>query len=146
MPTFRTGDMWSAYDEADYFIITTNATSRRDGALVMGRGIARQVRDRFPGFDLKAGAAVRRRAEDGVYGLLLGRKLGLFQVKFHWRDQADPALIWRSAGDLARTAEQHPQLIFHLNYPGIGNGRLPREQVAEALRQLPDNVHVWTYA
>lgn len=49
MPEFRRGDMWTAYEPADLFLITTNSTIRPDGALVMGRGIARQARDRFPG-------------------------------------------------------------------------------------------------
>lgn len=47
MPQFRTGDMWSSYDEADLFLITTNATITTRGALVMGRGIARQANDAY---------------------------------------------------------------------------------------------------
>jgi hypothetical protein len=43
MPTFKIGDMWSAYDNIDLFLITTNVTIKRNGALVMSRGIARQA-------------------------------------------------------------------------------------------------------
>lgn len=47
--------MWSAYDDADLFLITTNSTLKKNGALLMGRGIARQARDLFPGLDLALG-------------------------------------------------------------------------------------------
>jgi len=49
MPQFEIGDMWGAYATADLFLITTNATITARGTLVMGRGIARQAQDRFPG-------------------------------------------------------------------------------------------------
>jgi len=32
-----------------------------------------------------------------------------------------------------------------LNFPGIGNGKLPRHQVLYLLEDLPDNIHVWEY-
>ena len=35
------GDMWSAYDGADLFLVTTNSVVTHDGKLVMGAGIAR---------------------------------------------------------------------------------------------------------
>lgn len=145
MPTYRTGDMWSAFDEADHFLITTNAITRRDGALVMGRGIAQQARDRFPGLDLKAGAAVRNSATNGFYGVILGRKIGLFQVKHHWKEQARLDFIQASTQMLSDFAQEHPNRTYHLNFPGIGNGGLPYDSVAPLLSMLPDNVHVWTY-
>lgn len=52
------GNIWSVFEQADLFLVTTNATLNRQGALVMGAGIARQARDRFPGLDQKLGKAV----------------------------------------------------------------------------------------
>lgn len=49
MTTFRTGNMWTVWDEVDFFVITTNSTIKQNGAVVMGRGIAKQVRGYFPG-------------------------------------------------------------------------------------------------
>ena len=40
MPIFKTGNMWTAFDETALFLLTTNSTVKRNGALVMGRGIA----------------------------------------------------------------------------------------------------------
>ena len=45
MPYFQRGDMWTAFATADLFLITTNSTIRKDGALVMERGQSRQSRD-----------------------------------------------------------------------------------------------------
>jgi hypothetical protein len=47
--------MWTAYQSADLFLITTNATITARGALVMGRGIARQAKERFPGLNVALG-------------------------------------------------------------------------------------------
>jgi len=93
MPIFQTGNMWSAYDDADLFVLTTNATIKRNGALVMGRGIARQARNRFPGLDTALGQQILSVCgSQGEYGLLVSprwsaAKLGMFQVKFHSRHQ-----------------------------------------------------------
>ena len=40
MPHFQRGDLWTAFAPTNLFLITTNSTIRKDGALVMGRGIA----------------------------------------------------------------------------------------------------------
>jgi hypothetical protein len=91
MPQFQCGDIWSVYEQADLFLITTNATLKGNGALVMGRGLARQARDRFPGLDLALGQAIAARCGHlGRYQLLVSphwprAKLGAFQVKRHYR-------------------------------------------------------------
>ena len=54
----RQGDMWSVFSEADLFLITANATLTLQGKLVMGTGIAKEARDRFPGLDQALGKAV----------------------------------------------------------------------------------------
>jgi len=74
MPVFRTGNMWEALARVDYFIVTTNAIVKQNGAVVMGRGIAKEMRDKFPGVDKAIGKAIREKGQD--YGLILGKKVG----------------------------------------------------------------------
>ena len=157
MPQQRQGDMWSVYQEADLFLITTNATLKQNGALVMGRGIARQARDRFPGLDLALGGHIQSVCDGSAnalksglsaYGLLVSprwpvAKLGAFQVKTHYRQTADLDLIAHSAESLAVWCEAHPQAAVHLNYPGIGNGRLNQVDVWPLIAQLPKQVTIW---
>jgi hypothetical protein len=151
MPQFRTGDMWTAYEGADLFLITTNSTLRKDGVLVMGRGIARQAKERFPGLDVVLGAQIQTICgSQGIYGLLISprwpkARLGAFQVKRHWRQSADLALIEKSTTALMHWVTCHADRQVCLNFPGIGNGRLPRTAVLPILQHLPDNVIIWEY-
>jgi hypothetical protein len=159
MPQQRQGDMWSVYQAADLFLITTNATLKQNGALVMGRGIAQQARDRFPGLDLALGRHIdmvdggsedARRRGLSEYGLLVSprwpaAKLGAFQVKSHYHQPADLALITHSTEALAVWCEGHPQAAVHLNYPGVGNGGLHPDDVWPIVARLPETVTLWTY-
>jgi hypothetical protein len=151
MPQFSLGNMWTAYATADLFLITTNSSIHRDGALVMGWGIARQARDRFPGL---AGALGRQIlslcGNQGTYGLLVSprwseAKLGAFQVKLHYSQPASLELIRYSTADLCAWCVKHPDASIHLNYPGIGNGRLHHEAVLPIVAQLPDQATIWEY-
>jgi hypothetical protein len=143
MPDYQTGDMWDAFDKVDHFIITTNAIVKVNGALVMGAGIARQARDKFPGIDQEIGGAVKRAGNR--YGLLLGNKLGVFQVKYHFKDPADPELIKYSCSMLRDHALAYPERKYALNFPGIGNGKLQYHDVKTIIDVLPSNVQVWTF-
>ena len=159
MPQFRTGDMWTAYETSDLFLITTNSTIRKDGALVMGLGIARQAKERFPGLNVAMGAQIQvicgnpsaaLRPGQGIYGLLISprwpeARLGAFQVKRHWCQQADLTLIEKSTTALMHWATCRADRQVCLNFPGIGNGRLSRTAVLPILQQLPDNITIWEY-
>lgn len=152
MPQFQVGDMWTAYETAGLFLVTTNSTLTADGRLVMGRGLARQARERFPGLDAALGAQIQTLCgSQGFYGLLISRrwpaaKLAAFQVKHHWQRPADLSLIARSVTALTWWARYHADCAIHLNFPGIGNGCLARTAVLPLLTSLPDNVSIWEYA
>ena len=157
MPQFRRGNMWTAYATADLFLITTNSTIRQDGALVMGRGIARQARDRFPGLDRALGREIARTCGHlGEYGLLVSprwpaAKLGAFQVKAcaersrstHYAQPARLPVIDTSVQALVQWCEAHPLALVCLNFPGIDNGQLARANVLPLISRLPDRVWVW---
>jgi hypothetical protein len=146
----RRGNMWSAWNQADLFLITTNSIIKKNGALVMGAGIARQARDRFPGIDLALGGHIhlKRGGSGSLYGLIVSpkwphAKLGAFQVKYHWKDRADTEIIQFSVECLLEWLEHFPDAKVHLNFPGIGNGKLSPEEVMPLIEALPDNVTVW---
>jgi len=148
----KTGNMWSAFPHVDLFLVTTNSTIRKDGALVMGRGIAREAAQRFPRLPYSLGGAIERLSEgDGrhvKYGILVPKtwpsvKIGAFQVKYYWGDQASPSLIRFSTDELIDWCAKNPTAQVHLNFPGIGNGGLTPEQVLPIISRLPDTVTVW---
>ena len=147
------GDMWDAWESSDLFVITTNSFLKSlGGDLVMGRGIARQARDTFPGLDEALGEAIMYECGHlGEYRLLVsplwktGRKLAAFQVKRDFDGNADPSLIKNAAFELEIFARKNPDAEIHMNFPGIGNGRLTAETVLPLIKDLPDNVTVWRY-
>jgi hypothetical protein len=146
----RRGNMWSAWNEADLFLITTNSIIKKNGALVMGAGIARQARDRFPGLDLALGGYIhlKRGGTRVLYGLIVSPKwpharLGAFQTKIDWRDDSDPEVIKFSVECLLEWLEHFPDAKVHLAFPGINHGNLSVEQVLPIISALPDNVTVW---
>lgn len=129
-------------------LFTGNRIVTRDGRLVMGRGAARELRDNYPDLDEQLGATIRNLPSHVKLAFCsMGNQqlLGWFQVKHHWQDEASPSLIGIAASQLGGIA-RHPDnqdVIFHMNAPGIGNGRLRWEDVEPLLRPLPDNVLIY---
>jgi len=137
------GNIWDVYDKTDHFLFTANNVIKRNGALVMGAGIAKQVRDRFPGIDLVAGKEVSRAGSQ--YGVILGKKIGLIQTKYHWKDKSPMELICHSVSKLRAIALSRSTERFDLTLPGCGHGGQSYNAVLPFISELPDNVHVWTY-
>jgi hypothetical protein len=146
------GNMWSVFTSVDLFCITTNSITRKDGELVMGRGIAQQARDRYPGLGLALGNAISDAGMHGeVYGLLVSpswpiKKLAAFQVKVNWQASADLNIIRESARALYKFAKANPDKTIALNFPGIGYGKLDYNDVLEIVKHLPDNVQLWKFS
>ncbi len=145
---YKYGNMLATLTPGDIYLVTTNSYIRRDGALVMGRGAAKQLATMFPRLPYELGDRIEHLGEYniGVLTQTNGQRLslGAFQVKFNFADEADLPLIRRSAAQLTRLAVEDGR-VFHVNFPGIGNGRLSIDDVEPALSTLPDNVCVWRF-
>jgi hypothetical protein len=143
--------MWTVFGKTDHFIITTNPVVRNDGACVMGAGIAKQFAQRFPNgpFDLGQEIILHERADYvldyGAIGTYDGQLVQFFMVKDHWGNPAKLRIIRDSARRLREVARHHRDQRYDLNFPGIGNGKLTKEEVLPMIEDLPDNVHVWEY-
>lgn len=146
------GDMWSVFFDTDIFMITTNPIRRTDGAVVMGRGIALQAKERYPSLPYDFGNALNRLHPEidqsfvGEIGKYEETPIWWFMVKNHWREQADLGVIASSIFYLKNGFNGLETKRIDLNFPGIGNGRLPRDSVLYLLEDLPNNVHIWEYA
>lgn len=138
--------MWDAFGEG-IFMITTNPIIRKDGAVVMGRGIALEAKTRFPQLPYDFGNSLSRHGDRGVdyIGEYDHVPIYYFMVKDHWAAMAYTARIQFSVNRILR----EPYLCHRridLNFPGIGNGGLTMREVLPIVTQLPDNVHVWEKA
>ena len=141
------GNMWKVYKEADYFVFTGNSFIKTNHALIMGRGMAKQVRDRIPGIDIRIGKHILKKYTQNMsrYGFMCCGKICVFQVKQHYIGYADESLIEQSVELLCIFANKHPSKQIHMNYPGIGCGGLTEKIVFPIIKHLPDNVHIWKY-
>lgn len=148
-PTFIHGNMWDDEDCADLFLVTTNATLNKQGHLVMGRGAALEMTKRFPLFARTAGACLKSsNLVGGVYGVrtiypVARTTYGIFQVKYHWADDADIRLIAYSCAHLLALTATTTYTRIVLNFPGIGHGRLSRATVLPWLLPLPSHVYIY---
>jgi hypothetical protein len=144
------GNMWDVFFDTDVFMITTNPIRRKDGAVVMGRGIALEAKTRYPTLPFDFGKAL-----DSLHPEIDDQHIGLigkyeetpiywFMVKDHWANKASLDIIKQSVFRL-RYGFDWEDARIDLNFPGIGNGGLSREEVLPLLTNLPDNIHVWEY-
>lgn len=132
-------------------VFTGNKFIRKDGALVMGRGAAREVRDTHPWVQYAAGKAIGISSTDFGFLLLtnsdLRERVGIFQVKRHFMEDARLDLITNSLVALAdwyhSVADAYGIDTVAMNAPGIGNGGLRYEQVMPLLEHVPDWLHVY---
>ena len=129
----------------DVYLFTGNGIIKKNGAIVMGRGAAKQVRDTYPGIDESFGAIIQRKPNANIVWVSLpnDQHLGWFKVKDHWIEPAKLELIQISTERLRVLATNKKKITFHMNYPGIGNGKLSIADVGIILSTLPDNVRIY---
>lgn len=154
------GNIWDIYSTTDIFLFTANATVKSDCSLVMGRGLAQQVRDHIPGIDLEIGTRILTGRRYRKYGQYFGitveyllvivpfqhpPAVGAFQVKGYYSDPATLELIVGATQALTDLALSFTDKRFDMNFPGIGAGRLERDAVLPIISHLPDNVHIWEF-
>jgi hypothetical protein len=127
------GNLWKFHTPANWIVITTNGSIRKDGACVMGRGVALQAKKRYPKLPCELGAKI---AESGNnvftfkdYGILT------FPVKHKWFEKADLELIEHSAKQLLYVVDRP----IYLPMVGCGNGHLNWRDVRPVLEKYFDD-------
>ncbi len=116
----------------------------------MGRGIAKQAKERFPTLPYDFGRLLaladtgyREPFPVSVIGKYDNQAVGYFMVKDHWKAPASWGIIEEGVFHLLRMSPDYSRI--DLNFPGIGNGKLKREDVLPLLEPLPDSVHIWEF-
>ena len=133
------GDLWRIICDAR--VITTNGTITNAGRGVMGKGVARDAKQRYLGVEGKLG---RMLAQHGNHVCLLVEPpeipLIAMPVKHEWHERADYDLIRRSAGELVELVDQHPEwTTVVMPRPGCGNGKLYWANVEKVIRPVLDD-------
>ena len=142
------GEMWSWWGETDLWLFTGNSCKNQKKESVMGAGLALEVKKRFPHLPAIIGAYLTHLS---TYGLMIPpywkeestKQIGVFQVKHHFKNKAELALIGYSVVRLQQYIKTWGLDRVDLNFPGIGYGGLKRDHVLPIIEELPDCVHVW---
>ena len=131
-------DIWKC--AADYICITTNGIIKQNGALVMGAGIAKQARDRFPGIDMALGEGVKAFGNTLIMFMTVREEPNVISLptKHHWKDKSDLKLIMKSVAHIAKTMRSTDTVA--LTRPGCALGGLDWEStVKPAIEPLLDD-------
>ena len=136
------GDLWEY--PADIRVITTNGIVKNNGAVVMGRGCARQARDKYPGIDKKIGTLITRHGNRAFR--IVGTDIATMPVKTHWKNPAEVPIIVRSCMQLVEMADKFGWESIVVPRPGCGNGQLSWNMVKPSVEAvLDDRFTVITY-
>ena len=117
------GSIWNS-NPAYIRCITTNGIVKSNGELVMGRGIALQVKQRYPELPRLLGELVKNGGNIPYY--IEDHNICSFPTKNHWWDKSDIKLIINSCHHLNRIVNSFDKYAV-LTRPGCGNGGLSWE-------------------
>jgi len=118
--------------------VTTNGVVKDNGECVMGAGVAKAIKGKYPEVPRILGQHIK------MWGNIVWadhpNKLIYFPVKHKWWQMADLKLIESSTKQLFAIIEAHPnwfanQPIF-LPRPGCGNGKLSWDDVKQVIEPL----------
>ena len=129
-------DLWDPL--WDIRCITTNGYVKSNGACVMGRGVALQAKNKYPGIATDLGRLIKLHGNH-VF-LLYAYDIVSFPVKNNWYEKGDLELIKRSAEELMSLLEVTPEIKqVALPRPGCGNGKLSWEVVKPKIENILDD-------
>ena len=133
------GNLWDYYDKGEWIVITTNGTIKRNGACVMGKGVALEAKNRFPKLDKVLGAAISRFGNQlfVLRGIAGDVRIVTFPVKHNWNEKADLTLIERSCRQLEFVVRE--KSVVYMVRPGCGNGQLDWKDVKPILEKYLDD-------
>jgi len=127
-------DLWDSFFNFHIRVITTNAITDKNGNAVMGKGIALQAKERYPGIEKKLGELLKN--EGNHVFELVPDKLISFPVKNDWKDKANFELIERSCIELLYLIQERKWNKVVMVRPGCGCGGLDWLEVKTVVENL----------
>ena len=136
--------IWNKIDDLDYICITTNSILNSKKELVMGAGIAKEAKNRYPSLPKEFGKKILEKGYEGkFYGIIVYAKFLAFQTKIHYKDNSPLDLVKKSCEYLKIAADLNKNLIFGLPFPAVTNGGRTYEEILPIVSILPDNVYIF---
>ena len=133
------GNLWDFHSKGHFIGITTNGDINSRGQAVMGRGIAKQAATRYPDLPYQLAKLIKTTGATSVVHPFFAERFVSIQVKYHWNEQADLALIENSCRELVYYLGIWHFPKLYLPRPGCGNGGLDWAIVRPAIAPILDN-------
>jgi O-acetyl-ADP-ribose deacetylase (regulator of RNase III) len=130
------GNIWD-FQKDGVICVTTNGDIKSNGYLVMGKGVALQASDKFPGLSKELGHLVKEYGNRPFYF----KEFNIMTVptKYHWKDNSDIDLIKKSCRALPRFADYWKMENIYMPRLGCGLGGLKWENVKNAIDTILDD-------
>ncbi len=135
------GDLYNS--DTEYKCFTANSTINKDGALVMGKGNALTVKNKYPGIDKRFGNQIENKSLFGCR-LDVDTNIIAFQTKVDWQEDSYLDIIKYSVSRLNDFAIGANNCPIGIPFPGINNGNLNENIVISSLLGLTHyNIKIW---
>ncbi len=132
------GDIWYFRGQGYPIVITTNGSIKKNGECVMGRGVALDMKERYPTFPTTLGRAIKDHGNRLFYWPAYN--VITYPVKYYWNDaEASWALIQYSAKQLVEVSDKFNLDRVYLVKPGCGCGKLRWEEVERIIGPILDD-------
>lgn len=128
------GNAWDLRKNYTYLGIATNGFVKSDGACVMGRGIALQLKQRDPKAPYRLGSRIK--ANGNIVQKFYGNVIA-FPTKHNWWEKSDINLIKKSCKQLMELLGPNETIL--LPRVGCGNGGLDWNDVGPIVSKLLDD-------
>ncbi len=129
------GDLFEFHKQGNPICIPTNSVIDSKGQLVMGAGLAKDAKDRFPELPFILGKLVKENDAQVYY--ISDYNLFSFPTKHHWKDKGCIKLIEQSALELKQEAENIKENSkIYLPPVGCGLGGLKWFVVQDVLEPI----------
>lgn len=125
--------------EKESILIPTNGIVTKDNKNVMGAGLAKQFKDKYPGIDLKLGHLIKNFGNHVFHlneFMSLDKNYYSFPTKNDWKSPSELNIIKRSCKEIKNICDDNK---IYLPQVGCGCGSLDWELVKPILDDLLDN-------
>lgn len=123
------GNLFDVPDRPEFAIcIPTNGNVKKGDVAVMGAGVAKVARDKYPGCDAALGIRLASRGHK-VQQFWIEPNLISFPTKNNWKDESNIEIVRKSCNELVAWSLKHVEIKqFYLPKVGSGLGGLNYEQ------------------
>jgi hypothetical protein len=119
------GNIWDYHEKNSPIVIPTNGTIKRNGENVMGSGLARQAKLRFPKLPKKVGGYILEYGNEVFF--CEEENLFTFPVKNEWYEEKASIFLIRKSVVSLRSMTRNDDIKIYLPLVGCGNGKLDWE-------------------